>query len=150
MKFVEAVAENFPRLVRHQRSAVFAVRVYHCGDRFALHAGRGNCTDRTLSGNLEEKARAFWARARTDKELFRYLDGFRETLASDGRYIHLKIDGELVYDTFRKFPPEPRYTTHNDGAAAFTPSYMKDIEDSALSVPERCVRFGTTAPMDLR
>ena len=78
----------------------------------------------------EEKARAFLGAGRTDKELFRYLDGFRETLASDGRYIHLKIDGELVYDTFRKFPPEPRYTTYNDGAAAFTPSYMKDIEDS--------------------
>ena len=78
----------------------------------------------------EEKAPPIFGAGRTDKVLFRYLVGFRETLASDGRYIHLKIDGELVYDTFRKFPPEPRYTTYNDGAAAFTPSYMKDIEDS--------------------
>ena len=58
-----------------------------------------------------------------------FMDGFREELAGEGRYLQVWEGEELRYDSFEKFPPAPRYT-FVEGQAAYTPTYMKDIGDS--------------------
>lgn len=64
-----------------------------------------------------------------EKTLFSFLGEYEQELRGDGRYLRVSVNGLPVYDTFRKFPPVPRYT-YQEGQAAYTPTYMKDIGDS--------------------
>lgn len=106
----------------------------------------------TLEGEMERtgyyqsvyagKIQSYLTNSEDGEGLGDFMDGFREELAGEGRYLQVWVDESLIYDSFERFPPAPRYT-FVEGQAAYTPTYMKDIGDSRFLYVESDFPYGS-------
>lgn len=89
-----------------------------------------------------DKIEAYLKKSGKVEALPGFMDGFKDELSGEGRYLQVWSGERAVYDSFKRFPPKPRYT-FVEGQAAYTPAYMKDIGDSRFLYMESSFPYGS-------